>query len=99
MWHHFPTVAARWQEQLSLIGRHGPLCALACFAMQVALYSEYVESDSDWADKVNRDGPNGSWAHMHSFTLGVCTFVPRLHGLPCAALARVFSSFRRPFRT
>ena len=66
---------------------------IACFAVQAAPYFEYVESDSNWADEVSRDGLDGSWAPAHNFALGVCTFVPQLLGLPCAALARVFSFF------
>ena len=66
---------------------------IACFAMRAAPYFEYVESGSNWADEISREGLNGSWAPLHNFALDVCTFVPQLLGLPCAALARVFSFF------
>ena len=66
---------------------------IACFAMKAAPYFEYVESGSNWADEISREGLDGSWAPLHNFALGVCTFVPQLLGLPCAALARVFSFF------
>ena len=66
---------------------------IACFAMRAAPYFEYVESGSNWADEISREGLNGSWAPSHNFALGVSTFVPQLLGLPCAALARVFSFF------
>ena len=66
---------------------------VACFAMQAAPYFEYVESGSNWADEISREGLEGSWAPQNNFEVGVCTFVPQLLGLPCAALARVFSFF------
>ena len=50
----------------------------ACFAMQAAPYFEYVESDSNWVDEISRKGLDGSWAPLHNFALGVCTFVPNV---------------------
>ena len=62
---------------------------VACFAIQVSPYFEYVQSDSNWADEISRDGLNGVWAQEQGFALGVCTFVPQLLCLPQEVLARV----------
>ena len=62
-----------------------------CSVMRAAPYFEYVELGANWADEISRQGLEGSWAPQQNFALGVCTFVPQLLSLPCAALARVFS--------
>ena len=64
---------------------------VACFALRMQPYYEYVESAASWADEISRQGLRGSWAKQHGFRLGVCTFVPQLLGIPMGALARVFS--------
>ena len=65
----------------------------ACFSLRMYPYFEYVESGSNWADKISRLGMKGAWARIHNFSLSTCTVCPILLSLPVIAVAKVVEYF------
>ena len=41
---------------------------LHCYRIDVRIWVEYVESDSNWADGTSREGLAGRWAATNNFT-------------------------------
>ncbi len=62
----------------------------AAFALRMWLYYEWVESKSNWADGIRRDGFRGIWFRRHRFCPVECIIPPALLDLPFPALVAVF---------
>ena len=54
----------------------------ALFALQVWMYFEWVESKSNWADGISREGLSDPWHRENGFEAGVCSFPVAILGLP-----------------
>ena len=54
---------------------------------------EYVQSESNWANEISREGFKGPWAKERGFATFKCSFPPILLDLPAWAVVRVFSFF------
>ena len=62
---------------------------LVSFALGASHYYEWVQSASNWADEISREGMLGKWAAANGFSLAECSCMPMLLGLPCYALVNV----------
>jgi hypothetical protein len=54
----------------------------ALFAMQIWMYFEWVESQSNWADGISREALKDAWHQRHGFAASTCTFPAAVLGLP-----------------
>ena len=66
------------------------LVHLACFAIRSVPYFEYIESKSNWADEISREGARGTWAPHNAFSVGECGVIVELLTLPCVAIIKIF---------
>ena len=69
------------------------LAHLIGFSVGASAYYEYVQSKSNWADEISREGFKGPWAKKRGFATFKCSFPPILLDLPAWAVVRVFSFF------
>eukprot|EP00438_Fugacium_kawagutii_P007146 Skav211477 [mRNA] locus=scaffold6582:39474:39824:- [translate_table: standard] len=60
------------------------------FALDTALYWEYIPSKSNWADPISRHGLKDSWFKRNRFRAFQAFFPVRLLSMPFAATVRVF---------
>ena len=61
------------------------LIHLACFALRVWIYWEYIPSKSNWADAISRLGENNPWYKTHGFVLSQAHY--SAHSLELALLS------------
>ena len=66
------------------------LIHLACFALRVWIYWEYIPSKSNWADAISRLGENDPWYKTHGFVLSQAHFPLILWSLPFSAVVLIF---------
>ena len=66
------------------------LIHLACFALRIWIYWEYIPSKSNWADSISRLGAQDPWHQSNGFTLYRAFFPIVIWHLPFPAVVTVF---------
>ena len=62
----------------------------AMLALEVWLYFEWIESDSNWSDGISRTGLCDPWQSSNGFQSSHCKFLAEILLLPLVAVVKVF---------
>ena len=62
----------------------------AMYALDMWIYFEWIESDSNWSDGISRSGLKDEWQAANGFYSSHCPFLAALLQLPLVAVIKVF---------
>ena len=72
------------------LDRMAEVIHLAFYTWNIWCYFEWIESDSNWADGISRDGLSHEFHKTHAFSEGLCEFCWKLFSIPSKATLLIF---------